>query len=62
MKMMNYEHRKAIEQLRKDGYAIAFIAPEDLKGTLPEQVEEWMYDCADECIRITEREKNLEVE
>ena len=58
--MMNYEHRKAIEQLRQQGYALAFIPPDDLNGHPPEQVEEWMHNSADECLRILDREKNLE--
>lgn len=37
--MMNYEWRKAIEAMRKEGYAVCVFSPEDLDGVDPSRVE-----------------------
>lgn len=42
--MMNYEWRKAIEAMRKEGYAVCVITPEELKGVDPNDVQESMHE------------------
>lgn len=37
--MLNYEHRKTIDALRKDGYALIVLSPEELDGVDPKLVE-----------------------
>lgn len=48
--MMNYEWRKAIEQMQKAGYAVCVITPEALDGADREWVESRMQEEADMCI------------
>lgn len=37
--MLNYEYRKAIEAMRRDGYALLIFTPEELSGVDPKRVE-----------------------
>lgn len=37
--MLNYEHRKTIDALRRDGYAVLIFSPEELEGVDPGLVE-----------------------
>ena len=48
--MMNYEWRKALDAMRKDGYAVCVITPDQLKGLDPREVEDRMQEEADMCI------------
>jgi hypothetical protein len=41
--MMNYEWRKAIDAMRKDGYAVVVFTPEDLGNLDPRKVEECLW-------------------
>lgn len=38
--MMNYEWRKAIDAMRRDGYAVVVLSPDELEGLNPVKVEE----------------------
>lgn len=37
--MLNYEYRKAIDAMRRDGYALIVLDPEQLHGLNPKKVE-----------------------
>jgi hypothetical protein len=37
--MMNYEWRKALDAMRKEGYAVCVITPDELDGLDPRKVE-----------------------
>lgn len=39
-----YEWRKAIDAMRKDGYAVIIFTPEELEGADPRMVEKLMKD------------------
>lgn len=39
MNVLNYEHRKTIDALRRDGYAVLIFSPEELDGVAPQVVE-----------------------
>ena len=58
--MMNYEWRKAIDAMRKDGYAVCVISPEELGSVSKEQAEEWMIDCINTCREITEEDEEYD--
>ena len=51
---MKYEWKKYIDEMRRDGYAVAVIAPEALKGSSRTIVEEQMMECAYEIIDADE--------
>lgn len=42
--MMNYEWRKAIEAMQRDGYAVVVFTPEEVAGLIPEEVVEAIRD------------------
>ena len=48
--MMNYEWRKAIDAMRRDGYAVCVITPEALNGADRDWVEDRMQEEADNCL------------
>lgn len=56
--MMNYEWRKAIDAMRRDGYAVTIFYPEEIQGTDPREVEEWMIDCVHTCLRVKEQDND----
>lgn len=45
--MMNYEWRKAIDAMRRDGYAVVVLSPDELGNVPPSAVE-------DELIRVAQ--------
>lgn len=56
--MMNYEWRKAIDAMRKDGYAVIIYEPEEFNDVATAtEVEAWAVDCVSDCLEIR-REDN----
>lgn len=42
--MMNYEWRKAIDAMRKDGYVVVVFSPKELEGADPARVAFQMFN------------------
>jgi hypothetical protein len=56
--MMNYEWRKAIDEMRRDGYAVVIMSPDELGPISPQDAEDWMIDCINQNIEIVENDND----
>jgi hypothetical protein len=59
---MRPEWIKAIEEMRAEGYAVGVVTPDELGVITREDAEEWMVDCAYDCITITEQDRREQYE
>lgn len=50
--MMNYEWRKALDAMRRDGYAVVVFNPEELKGVRADLIEGYLVSQGNEEIML----------
>ena len=60
--MMNYEWRKAIDAMRKDGYAVVVFNPEELKGVRADLIEGYLVSQGNEEIMLQHSYTQLRLE
>jgi len=60
--MMNYEWRKAIDAMRKDGYAVVVFTPEELKGVRADLIEGYLVSQGNEEIMLQQSYTQLRLE
>jgi len=60
--MMNYEWRKAIDAMRKDGYAVVVFNTEELKGVRADLIEGYLVSQGNEEIMLQQSYTQLRLE
>jgi len=50
--MMNYEWRKALDAMRKEGYAVCVFTPDELKGVRADLIEGYLVSQGNEEIML----------